>query len=87
MKVEVTTPEQFFGDVIGDLSSRRGHILATEVRGGTQIVRSLVPLAELFGYTTELRSMTQGRATNTIEFDHYAEVPKNISEGLLARAR
>jgi elongation factor G len=87
MKVEVTTPEQFFGDVIGDISSRRGQILATEVRAGTQIVRSLVPLAELFGYTTELRSMTQGRATNTIEFDHYAEVPRSISEGLLARTR
>ncbi len=87
MKVEVTTPEQFFGDVIGDVSSRRGQILHTEVRGGTQIVRALVPLAELFGYTTDLRSMTQGRATNTIEFDHYQEVPRNISEGLLARVR
>jgi elongation factor G len=57
------------------------------VRAGTQIVRTLVPLAELFGYTTDLRSMTQGRATNTIEFDHYQEVPRNISEGLLARSR
>ncbi|HTE87208.1 MAG TPA: elongation factor G [Dehalococcoidia bacterium] len=87
MKVEITTPEQYFGDVIGDISSRRGQILHTEVRGGTQIVRALVPLAELFGYTTDLRSMTQGRATNTIEFDHYHEVPRNISEGLLARVR
>jgi elongation factor G len=87
MKVEITTPEQYFGDVIGDVSSRRGHILHTEVRAGTQIVRTLVPLAELFGYTTDLRSMTQGRATNTIEFDHYQEVPRNISEGLLARSR
>ena len=87
MKVEITTPEQYFGDVMGDISSRRGHILHTEVRGGTQIVRALVPLAELFGYTTDLRSMTQGRATNTIEFDHYQEVPRNISEGLLAKSR
>jgi len=87
MKVEITTPEQYFGDVIGDISSRRGQILHTDVRGGTQIVRALVPLAELFGYTTDLRSMTQGRATNTIEFDHYHEVPRNISEGLLARVR
>jgi elongation factor G len=61
--------------------------LSTDVRSGVQIVRALVPLAELFGYTTDLRSMTQGRATNTIEFDHYAEVPGNISQGLLARAR
>jgi len=87
MKVEVTTPEQFFGDVIGDISSRRGHILHTESRVGAQVVRASVPLAEMFGYTTELRSMTQGRATNTMEFDHYEEVPKSISEGLLARAR
>jgi elongation factor G len=87
MKVEVTTPEQFFGDIIGDISSRRGHILNTESRGSTQVVRALVPLAEMFGYTTELRSMTQGRATNTMEFDHYEEVPRNVTEGLLARAR
>ncbi|MGI8552195.1 MAG: elongation factor G [Dehalococcoidia bacterium] len=87
MKVEVVAPEQFFGDVIGDLSSRRGHILGTESRAGIQVIRGLVPLAEMFGYTTDLRSMTQGRATNTMEFDHYEEVPRSISEGILARAR
>jgi len=87
MKIEVTMPEQFFGDVVGDISSRRGHILHTESRAGAQVVRASVPLAEMFGYTTELRSMTQGRATNTMEFDHYEEVPRSISEGLLARAR
>jgi elongation factor G len=87
MKIEVTAPEQFFGDVIGDISSRRGHILGTEARPGLQIIRALVPLAEMFGYTTDLRSMTQGRATNTMEFDHYDEVPRSIREGLLARAR
>jgi elongation factor G len=87
MKVEVTTPEQYFGDVIGDISSRRGRIEHTDVRSGTQIVRSLVPLAELFGYTTDLRSMTQGRATNTMEFDHYEEVPRSVSEALLSRSR
>jgi elongation factor G len=87
MKIEVTTPEQFFGDVIGDISSRRGHILNTESRGSTQVIRGLVPLAEMFGYTTDLRSMTQGRASNTMEFERYDEVPRNITEGLLARAR
>ena len=87
MKVEVVAPEQFFGDVIGDITSRRGHILATEPRSGIQVIRTLVPLAEMFGYTTDLRSMTQGRATSTMEFDHYQELPKNISEGLLARSR
>jgi elongation factor G len=87
MKIEVTTPEQFFGDVIGDISSRRGHILNTESRGGAQVIRGLVPLAEMFGYTTDLRSMTQGRASNTMEFESYEEVPRSITEGLLARAR
>ena len=87
MKIEVTAPEQFFGDVIGDISSRRGHILGTEARPGLQIIRALVPLAEMFGYTTDLRSMTQGRATNTMEFDHYDEVPRSVREGLLARTR
>ncbi len=87
MKIEVTAPEQFFGDVIGDISSRRGHIVGTESRPGLQIIRATVPLAEMFGYTTDLRSMSQGRATNTMEFDHYEEVPRSVREGLLARSR
>jgi elongation factor G len=87
MKVEVNAPEQFFGDILGDISARRGHVLGTESRGSTQIVRALVPLAEMFGYTTDIRSMTQGRATHTMEFDHYEPAPGHVSETLVARAR
>jgi elongation factor G len=83
MKVEVVTPEDFFGDVLGDLNSRRGMIQGSEARGNTQVVRALVPLAEMFGYTTDLRSMTQGRATNTMEFDHYEAVPENLARQLM----
>ena len=68
MRVEVTMPEEFMGDVIGDLNKRRGHMEGMENRGGTQIVRAFVPLAEMFGYVTDLRSMTQGRATSSMEF-------------------
>ena len=79
MRVEVTMPEEFMGDVIGDLNSRRGHIEGMETRGTarvtTQVVRAFVPLAEMFGYATDLRSMTQGRAAFSMEFSHYAEVP------------
>jgi len=83
MKVEVVTPDQFFGDVLGDLNARRGMIQSSEARGNTQVIRALVPLAEMFGYTTDLRSLTQGRATNTMEFDHYEEVPSNIAQALI----
>jgi elongation factor G len=80
MKVEVATPEQFFGDVVGDITSRRGHVMGVDARGSTQIVRALVPLAETFGYATDLRSLTQGRATYSMEFDHYEEVPPPLVE-------
>jgi len=83
MKVEVVTPEQFFGDILGDLNSRRGMIQHSEARGNAQVIRALVPLAEMFGYTTVLRSLTQGRATNTMEFDHYEPVPSNIQQQLI----
>jgi elongation factor G len=83
MKVEVTTPDQFFGDVLGDLNSRRGIVQHTEARGNAQVIRALVPLAEMFGYTTDLRSITQGRATSTMEFDHYEPVPPQIQQALL----
>jgi elongation factor G len=83
MRVEVVTPDQFFGDVLGDLNARRGMIQNSEVRGNTQVIRVLVPLAEMFGYTTDLRSLTQGRATNTMEFDHYEPVPGNIQQALI----
>jgi elongation factor G len=84
-KVEVRTPEEFFGDVMGDITRRRGHIHGTEAMGPTQIVRAEVPLAELFGYTTDLRSMTQGRASASQEFSHYAEVPAQVAGAISKR--
>ncbi len=87
MKVEVRTPEQFFGDVLGDINSRRGHVLDVEAFGTLQIIRCQIPLAETFGYTTELRSMSQGRATHTMEFDHYEPVPASVAEKLGARVK
>jgi elongation factor G len=85
MSVEVVVPEQYMGEVIGDLNSRRGRVEHMEVRAGTQVISSRVPLAEMFGYATDLRSKTQGRATYTMHFSHYEETPKNISEGVIAR--
>ncbi len=82
MDVEVVTPEEYMGDVIGDLSSRRGKILSVTKRGNTQIIKSKVPLSEMFGYSTDLRSQSQGRATFTMQFSNYDEVPKNIIEEL-----
>jgi elongation factor G len=87
MKIEIFTPEQFMGDVIGDLNSRRGHVESTEQRASSHIVRGYVPLSNLFGYTTDLRSMTQGRASSSFEFDHYQEVPNNIATELVAKAK
>jgi elongation factor G len=80
MKLEVQTPEDFLGDVIGDINGRRGHVTGIEPRGRLQVVRALVPLAEAFGYATDLRSLTQGRATYSMEFDHYEEVPLEVAE-------
>jgi elongation factor G len=87
MKIEITTPEQWVGDVIGDLNSRRGHVESMESVGGTQVVRGYVPLANMFGYATDLRSKTQGRASYSMEFDHYGELPRNLAEELVAKAR
>jgi elongation factor G len=87
MKVEVVLPEEFMGDVIGDLNSRRGDIQGMEARPGTQIIRALVPLSSMFGYATDLRSRTQGRATYTMHFSHYREVPKQIADEIIARAQ
>ncbi|AET65960.1 translation elongation factor EF-G [Desulfosporosinus orientis DSM 765] len=83
MKVEVTVPEEYMGDVIGDISSRRGRIEGMEARGNSQVVRGFVPLAEMFGYSTDLRSATQGRGVYVMQFDHYEEVPKNIADGII----
>jgi elongation factor G len=87
MKVEVVLPEEFMGEVIGDLNSRRGDIEGMEARPGTQIVRALVPLSSMFGYATDLRSRTQGRATYTMHFAHYREVPKQIADEIIAKAQ
>ena len=87
MAVEVTTPEDFMGDVIGDLNSRRGQIQAMDERSGARVVRALVPLSEMFGYVGDLRSRTQGRASYSMQFDSYAQVPKNVSEEIIAKAR
>ncbi len=85
MKVEVVTPQEFMGDVMGDLNARRGHIEGMELRGNAQVIRALVPLAEMFGYATDLRSMTQGRASYTMHFSHYSEVPAQIAAEILAQ--
>jgi elongation factor G len=87
MQVEVTMPEDFMGDVIGDINSRRGQIEASEQRGSTTVVRAFVPLAEMFGYATDLRSMTQGRASYSMELSHYAEVPGNLAQELVAKSK
>jgi elongation factor G len=85
MKVEVVTPEDFMGDVIGDLNSRRGQIQGTDTRGNAQVIEALVPLANMFGYVNQLRSMTQGRAQYTMQFSHYEEVPANVAEEVKAK--
>jgi len=86
MAVEVVTPEENMGDVIGDLNSRRGHIQAMEERGGARVVRAAVPLSEMFGYVGDLRSKTQGRASYTMQFESYAEVPQNVAKEIIAKA-
>ena len=87
MRVEATMPTEFMGDVIGDLNSRRGQIEGIESRSGTEVVRAFVPLAQMFGYVTDLRSMTQGRATSSMEFSHYAEVPASLASELVQKSK
>ncbi len=87
MYVEVLTPEEYMGDVLGDLNGRRGRVLGMEPRGGTQIIRANVPLKEMFGYSTDLRTMSQGRATFTMQFDHYDRVPSSVAEEIMKRTR
>ena len=86
MSVEVITPEENMGEVIGDLNSRRGQIQAMDERGGARVVRALVPLSEMFGYVGDLRSKTQGRANYSMVFDSYAEVPQNVAKEIIAKA-
>jgi elongation factor G len=85
VKVEVTVPESYMGDVIGDLNARRGRIDGMEPRNGLQVIHGFVPLSEMFGYATELRSKTQGRGTYSMEVSHYDEVPKTIADAIVAR--
>ncbi|HEX3045746.1 MAG TPA: elongation factor G [Bacillota bacterium] len=85
MKVEITTPDEYLGDVIGDFNSRRGKIEGMEIRAGAQIIRGHVPLSEMFGYATVIRSISQGRATYVMHFSHYDEVPKNIAEAVIEK--
>jgi elongation factor G len=87
MAVEVTTPEDFMGDVIGDLNSRRGQIQAMEERSGARVIKALVPLSEMFGYVGDLRSRTQGRASYSMQFDSYAQVPQNVATEIIAKSR
>jgi len=87
MGVEVVTPDDYLGDVVGDMNSRRGQVQGTEQRGQNQVVNALVPLSEMFGYSTDLRSRTQGRATYTMQFDSYQPTPANVQEEIVARVR
>ena len=86
MEVEVVTPDDYMGDVIGDITSRRGRVLHMEARSGAQVIRCAVPLSEMFGYATDLRSVTQGRANYTMQFDSYQQAPRNVSEEIVAKA-
>jgi elongation factor G len=85
MKVEVVTPEEYFGDVMGNLNSRRGQISETGERGIAKFIKANVPLANMFGYATDLRSMSQGRASYTMEFGHYEKVPSNVAKEIIEK--
>jgi elongation factor G len=85
--VEVVVPDDFMGDVMGNLSSRRGRIDGMESLGNTQIIRAFAPLAQMFGYATDLRSMTQGRGTYSMEFSHYEQIPAGVAEEIISKAR
>lgn len=87
MKIEVLTPEQNMGDVVGDLNKRRGQIEGMDSKGVTQVIKAKVPLSEMFGYVTQLRTITSGRATSTMEFDHYAETPRNVADEVIAKSK
>jgi elongation factor G len=86
MKVEVITPEEYMGDIIGDLNSRRGQVGGMETRGNAKAIEALVPLASMFGYVNTLRSMSQGRAQYSMTFSHYEQVPKNVASGIIEKS-
>ena len=85
MKVEITVPENYYGDVVGDISRRRGMMIGEDQRANAKIIEAEIPLAELFGYVTDLRSMTQGRGTYAMQFDHYGETPRFIQEEIISK--
>jgi elongation factor G len=85
MRIEVVVPEEYMGEIITDLNSRRGRVRSMEAKGGTQIVNARVPLAEMFGYATDLRSRTKGRATYSMHFDRYEQVPRTVGDEIIAR--
>jgi len=87
MKIEILTPEENMGDVIGDMNRRRGQLLGMDTRAGAQVIKATVPLSEMFGYVTQLRTITSGRATSTMEFDHYAEAPRNVQDEVIAKVK
>jgi elongation factor G len=87
MKMDVVTPEENMGDIVGDLNRRRGQVNAMDDRAGAKVVKADVPLSELFGYVTTLRTLSSGRATSTMEFSHYAATPSNISEEVIKKAK
>ena len=87
MKVEVLTPEQNMGDVVGDLNRRRGQIEGMDSKNNSQVIKAKVPLSEMFGYVTQLRTLTSGRATSTMEFSHYAEAPANVAADVIAKSK
>jgi elongation factor G len=83
MRIEITTPEEYFGDVVSDLNKRRGQIVNSDVKNGLRIVKGFVPLAETFGYITDLRTMSSGRANSSMEFSHFEQVPPDIQENII----
>ena len=87
MKIEVVTPDQYMGDVTGDLNRRRGMLEGMDSRGSAQVIKAKVPLSEMFGYVTQLRSLSSGRATSTMEFTHYAPAPNKIAEEVIAKQK
>ena len=87
MKLEVLTPEENMGDIVGDLNRRRGQVSGMDDRNNAKVIKALVPLSEMFGYVTALRTLSSGRATSTMEFDHYAAAPTNIAEAVIEKAK
>jgi elongation factor G len=87
MKVEVTTPEEYMGDIVGDLNKRRGHVENMDSRGGAKLIRAKVPLSEMFGYVTDLRTISSGRAASTMEFSHYEQCPQNVQKEVVAKVK